>query len=615
GVRLLDSRTDRLTRSVRARLIGLQALLRQAQQRALPALKLASKAIEEAHAAGDDIALARAYLVSDWANRMLGNHEAAVHEELARDLYENAGDLDGAAKASNNLGASAYNEGRWDDAMVWYRRALDAYGRCGNDTSAAVAGTNLGELLVSRRLYADAERVLQDAVRVLRAAGALDDLLFAELQMARLLVERGDAESAVELLIRLRSDATALGQVGYVFEVAMQLAFGLVALGQYGDALQTLDDAVRDVGFVDPIYQPILARARAAALVGCGRPDEATRVLNEGLASAREQARTHDEGLLLYAAARLEHARGGRPSPDTLDTMTVILARLDLRLPAWDELAHDRHSVRSNGEAQPESITVPRFVDGRHPRVLLVSDLHYSLRQFDWVVGVASNFDLVVLAGDLLDVSSNVEADSQIVVVLKYLELLASIGPVVVASGNHDLTGADASGERAATWLAEAQELGIVVDGQSLVAGDTLITVCPWWDGPVGRAAVDAQLAADACRRPARWIWVYHWPPAASLTSWTGSKFYGDVDLAQWIADHKPDIVLTGHVHESPFKADGSWADRIGETWVFNAGRQIGETPTRIELNLDDHRATWVSLRGVEELDLRDPALNERTLV
>jgi len=43
-----------------------------------------------------------------------------------------------------------------------------------------------------------------------------------------------------------------------------------------------------------------------------------------------------------------------------------------------------------------------------------------------------------------------------------------------------------------------------------------------------------------------------------------------------WIDQHRPDMVLTGHVHQPPFKPDGAWAHRIGNTWVFNAGHQIG---------------------------------------
>jgi len=247
-------------------------------------------------------------------------------------------------------------------------------------------------------------------------------------------------------------------------------------------------------------------------------------------------------------------------------------------------------------------------------RILVVSDLHYTLRQFDWLVAAAPEHDLVVLAGDHLDISSSVEPDAQIVVVLRYFELLAARVPLVVSSGNHDLTGPDANGERAALWLDEARETGVVTDGDSVRLGDTLITVCPWWDGPLGRHAVDTQLANDAAGRPANWIWVYHWPPPDSPTSWTGRSHYGDADLAGWIAKYGPEIVLTGHVHQPPFQPDGAWADRIGDTWVFNPGRQTGPVPARIEIDLGAGDVAWISSLGGEELRLTDPAAPRRTV-
>ena len=57
-----------------------------------------------------------------------------------------------------------------------------------------------------------------------------------------------------------------------------------------------------------------------------------------------------------------------------------------------------------------------------------------------------------------------------------------------------------------------------------------------------------------------------------------------------------------------------SWADRVGATWVFNAGHQIGPVPARIELDLDEGRARWVSLLGIEEMDLGAPAAAARTV-
>lgn len=80
-------------------------------------------------------------------------------------------------------------------------------------------------------------------------------------------------------------------------------------------------------------------------------------------------------------------------------------------------------------------------------RWLLVSDLHYTLPQLDWVHKVAADFDLVVLAGDLLDISSTLVVDAQIVVVLKYLGRISERTRLVVCSGNHDLNARNGAGE------------------------------------------------------------------------------------------------------------------------------------------------------------------------
>jgi Icc-related predicted phosphoesterase len=234
-------------------------------------------------------------------------------------------------------------------------------------------------------------------------------------------------------------------------------------------------------------------------------------------------------------------------------------------------------------------------------RVLLVSDVHYTLPQLDWLISAASEVDVVVIAGDHLDVSSSVPLDAQVVVIRRYLELLAARTRIVASSGNHDLTHRDTDGEKSAPWLLDARRHGVLVDGDSDEIAGVLVTVCPWWDGPAQRATLTRRLDQDRQRGVRPWIWVYHWPPAASPTAWTGRSFYGDAELLTWIELHQPDIVLTGHVHQPPFQADGGWADRIGPTWVFNAGRQLGPVPSHIVVDLDREIATWTSLLGVEE--------------
>ena len=100
-------------------------------------------------------------------------------------------------------------------------------------------------------------------------------------------------------------------------------------------------------------------------------------------------------------------------------------------------------------------------------------------------------FDLVIFAGDALDVGSIVDFRAQIVVVKKYLALLSERTRVILCSGNHDLDERSPEGEKISRWVGEVRELGIACDGDSLAIGDTLFTVCPWWDGPLVKARID----------------------------------------------------------------------------------------------------------------------------
>lgn len=231
-------------------------------------------------------------------------------------------------------------------------------------------------------------------------------------------------------------------------------------------------------------------------------------------------------------------------------------------------------------------------------RMLFLADLHYALKQFDWLVANAANYDFLIIGGDLLDLSSSLDFDVQIVVVEKYLARLRQKTRLLVSSGNHDGDSRSAADESVARWIQESKTDGLFVDGDSLEIPGAFITVCPWWDGPASRAQLEQQLVAEAPRVRGRWIWVHHAPPAGSPVCWTGKKFGGDECLLEWIKRFQPDMVLSGHIHNSPFYPDGAWVDRIGKTWVFNPGKQIGAQPTCIVFDLDAMTAEWISLEG-----------------
>ena len=243
-------------------------------------------------------------------------------------------------------------------------------------------------------------------------------------------------------------------------------------------------------------------------------------------------------------------------------------------------------------------------------RVLLVSDLHYDLRKLDWVLARVADpdpaIDVAVLAGDFLDIASPVPLDAQITVVLSYLERLAGRVPTVVCSGNHDLDTRTDSGEKATQWLDEARGHGVVVDGDALDHGAWRVTACAWWEGPETLSKLEARLDLAAADRPAHWAWAFHGPPEGRL-SWTGAKHYGDPELPRLLDAYNPDVVLCGHIHQAPFVAEGGWAEQRGRTWLFNAGFQLGNQPTSIEIDLDARTAAWRSGMGMREMSFDSP--------
>lgn len=237
-------------------------------------------------------------------------------------------------------------------------------------------------------------------------------------------------------------------------------------------------------------------------------------------------------------------------------------------------------------------------------RILALADLHYALRQFDWVGEHLDDFDLLVLAGDLLDLGSGVDLDIQEVVVEKYLRKFASRRMLLTASGNHDIEETAGDGERVAGWMDSLRSPSLKPDYESYQDGDVLFTVCPWWEGPDTRAKTEQHLSADAAKAKKTWIWLHHNPPRGTPVAWTGREDGGDPVALEWIQHYQPDFVFSGHIHNAPFYAAGAWHSRIGKSVVFNAGKQPGGIPTRIILDLKNRRAEWSSVESDETLDL-----------
>jgi class 3 adenylate cyclase/tetratricopeptide (TPR) repeat protein len=300
---------------LRAQLVVFSAVVRQAQERPRAARALAARGVEMARAAGDPRALARGYMVLEWAQRASGEPGRESYGEMALALYEQLGDTAGVATVTANLGMERYFDGRWDEAADLYERARAAFLRIGNAVQAAMCGANMGELLVSQGRLDDAEPVLRDAARVLRASAFVDGATFAEQQLGRLLARRGQTDAAIELLGAVHVELDALGQTMTAFEAALHLADAHIDRGDPRVALELRDAAAARAGADAAHLEAHDALVRGRALAALGRLDEAAGVVASGVSAAEDQALAYELGLLLRLSSDVDRQRSARGSP------------------------------------------------------------------------------------------------------------------------------------------------------------------------------------------------------------------------------------------------------------------------------------------------------------
>src|SRR4029077_9345729 len=101
-------------------------------------------------------------------------------------------------------------------------------------------------------------------------------------------------------------------------------------------------------------------------------------------------------------------------------------------------------------------------------KILLTADLHYREEWFRWLSTRAGDYDLICIAGDLLDMFCREPRMVQAMEVSRWIRELAKITRVAICSGNHDSAGRQISADRAPVyaWLvALGRERNIITDG------------------------------------------------------------------------------------------------------------------------------------------------------
>ena len=330
GLRRVDDLESTDAVGARATLLALRAEARWHQGRGREAIALAHRAVADAQRAEDLHALAIAYTALDGSYQMIGEPEKAVYEVKAAEIWALLGQWRSLGISELNLGVQAYADGEWNAAIDWYTQARESCLRAGDRAAAAVAAGNLGEVLVTQRKLDEADQVLTEARRALRAAGYTPHALFAELQRTRIDLERGRRAEALAALEAIVTEAGAVGYPVLTLEAAVHLAHAHAVAGDPEQGLAALEEAALATGDEVALASVALERTRAECLLALGRADDAEARLEAALAGAVRQRLLYEQLQILQLRCEVARRRGLEPAPEEVREVDRLLHLLGL---------------------------------------------------------------------------------------------------------------------------------------------------------------------------------------------------------------------------------------------------------------------------------------------
>jgi len=314
-----------------ALLLVARALLRYRQGRYAEAARVCSEAVALAESCGARDVLARALYVRDVADVARGQYLGERWAEQALAIWRDLGNLSWQARALNVLGARTYFEGRWDDALSYYRQAADVHERTGDQWNAAIAAGNVGEILSNQGRYPEAEQALRPAERVLRASGALAETAFVSSVLGRAAARAGQPLSALRLLEEARASFLEAGEPDEVAATEVGIAEALVYADRADEALaRTEEMAASALARPGQPNASALARVRGYALARLGLIPQARQALTASLDAARRRGDAYDEALAADGVIRLAETGGQAPDPDLPACRDELFSRLGL---------------------------------------------------------------------------------------------------------------------------------------------------------------------------------------------------------------------------------------------------------------------------------------------
>jgi Calcineurin-like phosphoesterase len=225
-------------------------------------------------------------------------------------------------------------------------------------------------------------------------------------------------------------------------------------------------------------------------------------------------------------------------------------------------------------------------------RLLLTADLHFHIHWFHWLIQQAPDFDLVCIAGDLLDMFRSETRMEQAREIRTLVRELANIVPVAICSGNHDNAGRLVSHDRASLyeWFIDlGTHRNIMTDGSTRKLEDLIVTAIPYHCSRQEKSIWLDRGSTIRRQTGIPWIVLHHVPAK------TGLGVSGEEsEAAELLETYWPDYFVSGHDHGFPYTTGQSWNQRLSESRLLVPGQLLSAPiPNYIKLDTESGELSW----------------------
>jgi predicted MPP superfamily phosphohydrolase len=232
------------------------------------------------------------------------------------------------------------------------------------------------------------------------------------------------------------------------------------------------------------------------------------------------------------------------------------------------------------------------FLRAIRMKIFITADLHFRQHWFRWLIEQGASYNLICIAGDLLDMFGKEPRIAQAREVSRWIRELAKVTRVAICSGNHDDAGRQISADRAPVYewfFALGKERNIITDGVTQTVNDLIVTTVPYHCSKQQKSVWLDRGSTFRRQLGSSWLVLHHAPPMG---------FPGSVgeerEAAELFQRYRPAYFISGHSHQFPYLAGRSWTHLIKGVDLLVPGQLLAAPfPNHIILDTNSGQARW----------------------